>query len=47
MLLRVHVRPAGGLRGDRPLLSAIEAAKAERSRPSLIMLRTIIGWPAP
>ncbi|MEV5157648.1 transketolase [Streptomyces sp. NPDC053728] len=29
------------------LLSAIEAAKAERSRPSLIMLRTIIGWPAP
>ncbi|MEU0150082.1 transketolase [Streptomyces sp. NPDC006288] len=29
------------------LLAAIEAAKAERSRPSLIMLRTIIGWPAP
>ncbi|MFB4426283.1 transketolase [Streptomyces sp. QL37] len=29
------------------LLTAIEAAKAERSRPSLIMLRTIIGWPAP
>ncbi|MFJ8857678.1 transketolase [Streptomyces sp. NPDC102451] len=29
------------------LLDAIEAAKAERSRPSLIMLRTIIGWPAP
>ncbi|MFD6280013.1 transketolase [Streptomyces sp. NPDC060209] len=29
------------------LLAAIEAAKAEQSRPSLIMLRTIIGWPAP
>ncbi|WEH34733.1 transketolase [Streptomyces sp. AM 4-1-1] len=29
------------------LLAAIEAAKAETSRPSLIMLRTIIGWPAP
>ncbi|MEV3949355.1 transketolase [Streptomyces halstedii] len=29
------------------LLAAVEAAKRERSRPSLIMLRTIIGWPAP
>lgn len=29
------------------LLAAIEAAKEERTRPSLIMLRTIIGWPAP
>ncbi|WP_405696824.1 transketolase [Streptomyces sp. NBC_01185] len=29
------------------LLAAIETAKQERSRPSLIMLRTIIGWPAP
>ncbi|MFF4165563.1 transketolase [Streptomyces sp. NPDC001741] len=29
------------------LFTAIEAAKAERSQPSLIMLRTIIGWPAP
>ncbi|MEU1127557.1 transketolase [Streptomyces sp. NPDC005899] len=29
------------------LLAAIEAAKEERDRPSLIMLRTIIGWPAP
>ncbi|MGW0788074.1 transketolase [Streptomyces sp. NPDC002911] len=29
------------------LLAAIGTAKAERSRPSLIMLRTIIGWPAP
>ncbi|GGY88202.1 transketolase [Streptomyces nitrosporeus] len=29
------------------LLAAVEEARAERSRPSLIMLRTIIGWPAP
>lgn len=29
------------------LLTAIEQAKAESGRPSLIMLRTIIGWPAP
>ncbi|GAA4424649.1 transketolase [Georgenia halophila] len=29
------------------LYAAIEAAKAETKRPSLISLRTIIGWPAP
>ncbi|MEV0456707.1 transketolase [Catellatospora methionotrophica] len=29
------------------LLAAIEAARAETSRPSIIVLRTIIGWPAP
>lgn len=29
------------------LYAAIEAAKAETDRPSLISLRTIIGWPAP
>ncbi|WP_329213605.1 transketolase [Streptomyces sp. NBC_00683] len=29
------------------LLAAIEAAKEDTTRPSLIMLRTIIGWPAP
>ncbi|BAG21736.1 MULTISPECIES: transketolase [Streptomyces] len=29
------------------LLAAVEAAKNERGRPSLILLRTIIGWPAP
>ena len=29
------------------LLAAIEAAGAETGRPSLIMLRTVIGWPAP
>ncbi|WP_298591141.1 transketolase [uncultured Kocuria sp.] len=29
------------------LYAAIRAAKAETSKPSLIALRTIIGWPAP
>ncbi len=29
------------------LNTAIEAAKAETSKPSFIVLRTIIGWPAP
>lgn len=29
------------------LWEAIEAARADSSRPSLIRLRTIIGWPAP
>ncbi|WP_127129119.1 transketolase [Georgenia sp. SYP-B2076] len=29
------------------LYAAIEAAKAETGRPSIISLRTIIGWPAP
>ena len=29
------------------LLGAIEAAKAETGRPSIIVLRSIIGWPAP
>ncbi|MFE2290048.1 transketolase [Streptomyces sp. NPDC059452] len=29
------------------LLAAVEAAKNESGRPSLILLRTIIGWPAP
>ncbi len=29
------------------LLAAIEAAKAETGRPSIIVLRSIIGWPAP
>ncbi len=31
----------------RALYDAIEAAKAETDRPSMIVLRTIIGWPAP
>ncbi len=29
------------------LYAAIEAAKGETSKPSLIILRTIIGWPSP
>lgn len=29
------------------LFEAIEAAKAETEKPSLIILRTVIGWPAP
>ena len=29
------------------LNEAIEAAKAETDRPSLIALRTVIGWPSP
>src|SRR5690606_9019629 len=29
------------------LYAALEAAKAQTLRPSLIVLRTIIGWPAP
>lgn len=29
------------------VLDALEAARAESGRPSLIVLRTIIGWPAP
>jgi transketolase len=29
------------------LFQAIEAAKAETSRPSLITVKTVIGWPAP
>jgi transketolase len=29
------------------ILDALEAAKAETSRPSIIVLKTVIGWPAP
>ncbi len=29
------------------ILKAVEAAKAETSRPSVIVLKTVIGWPAP
>ncbi|WIX82810.1 transketolase [Amycolatopsis carbonis] len=29
------------------VLTAVEAAKADTGRPSLIVLRTVIGWPAP
>ncbi|OKI25657.1 transketolase [Streptomyces sp. CB03911] len=29
------------------VLDALEAARAETTRPSLLVLRTVIGWPAP
>ncbi|WP_394619967.1 transketolase [Lentzea sp. JNUCC 0626] len=29
------------------VLTAVESAKADTGRPSLIVLRTVIGWPAP
>ena len=29
------------------IIDALEAAKAETSRPSIIVLKTVIGWPAP
>jgi transketolase len=31
----------------KALFEALEAAKAETGKPSLILLKTIIGWPAP
>jgi transketolase len=46
-------RRAGGAQNEHyiedveALYAAMEAAKAETSRPSFIRLRTIIGWPAP
>jgi transketolase len=39
--------PNGYVENVDALLAAIEAAKAETGRPSLIVLNTIIGWPAP
>ena len=39
---------ADGYREDPPALySAIEKAKAESGKPTLIILKTIIGWPSP
>lgn len=39
---------ADGYREDLPALySAIESAKAESGKPTLIILKTIIGWPSP
>ncbi|HEX4831371.1 MAG TPA: transketolase [Trebonia sp.] len=49
-----HVQHVNWLKDDgsyeenaQALFDAIEAAKAEAGRPSFIVLRTIIGWPAP
>jgi transketolase len=39
--------PKGYVEDIPALHSAIESAKAETAKPSLIILKTIIGWPAP
>jgi transketolase len=45
---RVSWRRPGGYEEDVPALyAAIEAARDHAGQPSLISLRTIIGWPAP
>ncbi len=42
-----HVQTVHGGEDVVGILEAIEAAKAETSRPSFIVLRTVIGYPAP
>ncbi|GGS33249.1 MULTISPECIES: transketolase [Actinokineospora] len=42
-----HVQVVEGGENVTGILAAIEAAKAETSRPSFILLRTVIGYPAP
>jgi transketolase len=42
-----HVQHVEGGENVSAILDAIEAAKAETDRPSIIVLRTIIGFPAP
>ncbi|HEY6422279.1 MAG TPA: transketolase [Pseudonocardiaceae bacterium] len=42
-----HVQTVHGGEDVVGILEAIEAAKAETSRPSFILLRTVIGYPAP
>ncbi|MFB9903811.1 transketolase [Allokutzneria oryzae] len=42
-----HVQHVEGGENVKDLLAALEAAKAETTRPSLIVLRTVIGFPAP
>jgi transketolase len=39
--------PDGYVEDVDALLAAIEAAQAETTKPSIIVLNTIIGWPAP
>jgi transketolase len=41
------VTPEGYHENPQALFDAIEAAKAETGKPSIIALSTIIGWPAP
>ncbi|GLZ36966.1 transketolase [Actinokineospora sp. NBRC 105648] len=42
-----HVQVVEGGENVSGILDALEAAKAETARPSFILLRTIIGFPAP
>jgi transketolase len=42
-----HVQVVEGGEDVAGILAAIEAAKAETTRPSFILLRTVIGYPAP
>ncbi|GAB3293415.1 transketolase [Parasphingorhabdus pacifica] len=42
-----HVETVHGAEDVTGLLAAIEAGKAEQDRPTLIVLRTVIGYPAP
>ncbi|WP_084477407.1 transketolase [Actinokineospora enzanensis] len=42
-----HVQTVEGGENVAGILAALEAAKAETSRPSFILLRTVIGFPAP
>ena len=42
-----HVQVVGSGEDVTDILKAVEAAKAETSRPSFIQLKTVIGWPAP
>ncbi len=47
-VLQVNWRREDGYVEDvQALYDAIEAAKAETGRPTLIILKTIIGWPSP
>ncbi len=47
-VLTVDWKSTGEYVEDVPALyAAIEAAKAETAKPTLIVLRTIIGWPSP
>jgi transketolase len=42
-----HVQVVEGGENVTAILAALEAAKAETTRPSFILLRTVIGYPAP
>ncbi|HEY2724905.1 MAG TPA: transketolase [Pseudonocardiaceae bacterium] len=42
-----HVQVVEGGENVTDILKAVEAAKAETTRPSFIMVRTVIGYPAP